>query len=156
MPDRNTPEAQLIRRQEQSARPHQPLPDLAWPASQFHDPTRTPKVRVPRSPSRTSVLTARAATHATPMTPAPPSHPGTLTSQRLKVTTTLDVAELLAVAAPEGKPRTTLRIRLPDRTLTADIAAKSLRKAQTAIRNADKNNIVLVLQGLLAAVRIRA
>jgi hypothetical protein len=34
------------------------------------------------------------------------------------------------------KARISLRIRLPERTLTADIAAKSLRKAQTAIRDA--------------------
>jgi hypothetical protein len=44
-----------------------------------------------------------------------------------------------------------LRIRLPGRTLTADIAAKSLRKAQTAIRDAGADNIVLVLQGHLIA-----
>jgi hypothetical protein len=35
-----------------------------------------------------------------------------------------------------------LRIRLPDRTITAEIAAKSLRKAQTAIREAGADNIV--------------
>ena len=37
---------------------------------------------------------------------------------------------------PDGKPRVILRIRLPDRKLSADIAAKSLRKAQEAIREA--------------------
>ena len=75
----------------------------------------------------------------------------TLTAQRLKVTTVLDTTELLAVTAPDGKPRITLRIRLPERTLTADIAAKSLRKAQTAIRDAGADDIALVLQGRLAA-----
>jgi hypothetical protein len=40
-----------------------------------------------------------------------------------------------------------LRIRLPERTITAEIAAKSLRKAQTAIRDAAVDNIALVLQG---------
>jgi hypothetical protein len=46
-----------------------------------------------------------------------------------------------------------LRIRLPDHTLTAEIAANSLRKAQMAIREAgaDNNNVTLVLQGHLAA-----
>jgi hypothetical protein len=38
----------------------------------------------------------------------PPPRPGTLTAQRLKVTTVLDATELLAVTAPEGKPRITL------------------------------------------------
>ena len=43
-----------------------------------------------------------------------------------------------------------MRIRLPHRTITAEIAAKSLRKAQTAIREAGADNIALVLQGHLA------
>jgi hypothetical protein len=73
----------------------------------------------------------------------------TLTAARLKATTKLDGSELLT--APEGKPRITLRIRLPDRTVSADIAAKSLRKAQTAIREAGADNIALVLQGRLIA-----
>ena len=77
--------------------------------------------------------------------------PGTLTAARPKVTTTLNSNELLAVPAPEGKPRITLRIRLPDHTVIADIAAKSLRKAQAAIRDAGADNIVLVLQGRLIA-----
>jgi len=45
----------------------------------------------------------------------------------------------------------TLRVHLPDRAVTADIAAKSLRRAQTAIREACGDNIVLLLQGRLAA-----
>jgi hypothetical protein len=44
-----------------------------------------------------------------------------------------------------------LRIRLPDRTVTAEIATKSLRKAQTAIRDAGADNIALLLQGRLVA-----
>jgi hypothetical protein len=41
-----------------------------------------------------------------------------------------------AIPVEDGKPRVRLRIRLPDRKLTADIAAKSLRMAQAAIREA--------------------
>ena len=74
-----------------------------------------------------------------------------LAATSLKVSTTIAPAELLAVPAPEGKPRLTLRVRLPDRTVTADIAAKSLRRAQTAIREAGGDNIVLLLQGRLGA-----
>ena len=44
-----------------------------------------------------------------------------------------------------------MHIRLPGRTIAAEIAAKSLRKAQTAIREAGAGNIVLVLQGRLIA-----
>jgi hypothetical protein len=80
-----------------------------------------------------------------------PPRPGTLTAARLKVTTTLNADELLAVPGPESKPRITLRIRLPDRTVTAEIAAKSLRKAQAVIRDAGADNIVLLLQGRLVA-----
>jgi hypothetical protein len=91
--------------------------------------------------------------------PAPPRHgtmpprprPGTLTAGRLKVTLTLNATELLAITAPEGKPRIPLRIRLPDRTIAAEIAAKSLRKAQTAIRETGADNIALVVQGHLVA-----
>jgi len=57
----------------------------------------------------------------------------------------------LSISPPERKPRVRLRIRLPDHTLTAEIAAKSLRKAQKAIREASANNIVLVLEGRLIA-----
>jgi hypothetical protein len=56
---------------------------------------------------------------------------GTLTAARLKVTTRLNARDQ-ALTAPEGKPRVTLRIRLPDRIVTSEIAAKSLGKAQTA------------------------
>ena len=79
--------------------------------------------------------------------------PGTLTASRLKITVILNAAELSAVRAPPtdgaDKQRITLRIRLPDRTITAEIAAKSLRKAQTAIREAGADAILLLLQGQL-------
>lgn len=54
-----------------------------------------------------------------------------------------------AALGPHGKPRVRLRIRLLDRTLVAHIAAKSLRKAQAAIRKAGADNVVLMLQGCL-------
>jgi hypothetical protein len=69
-----------------------------------------------------------------PADPADPAafaaRPRTLTASRLRVPTTLDPAELPAIAAPEGKPRVGLRIRLPDRTVTAEIAAKSLQQSE--------------------------
>src|SRR5262249_24692176 len=64
---------------------------------------------------------------------SPPRSPGALTaSVRL---------------APDSKPRVTLRIRLPDRTVSSEIAAKSLRKAQIAIHEAGAVNLDLVQQG---------
>jgi hypothetical protein len=75
-----------------------------------------------------------------PVDPAHPAaaaaHPRTLTAAPLKVTTTLDATELPAITVREGKPRVGPRIRLPDRAATAGIAAKSLRRARTAIRQA--------------------
>jgi hypothetical protein len=73
----------------------------------------------------------------------------TLTAKRRKVTLVLDANGLLAVPAADGKARATLRIGLPDRKLTADIAAKSLRKAQAAIREAGAAAVTLILQGCL-------
>jgi glutamate synthase domain-containing protein 3 len=77
--------------------------------------------------------------------------PGTLSAKRVKVTVVLDANELLAVPAPEGKPRVTLRVAIEqaNRIITADIAAKSLRRAQKAIREAGTDNIVVTLQGVL-------
>ena len=90
--------------------------------------------------------------------PADPAHPApavarprTLTASRLRVPTTLDATELPAITAPEGKPRVGLRIRLPDRTVTAEIAAKSLRKAQTGVREGGADYDAFVLQGRLGA-----
>jgi hypothetical protein len=51
--------------------------------------------------------------------------------------------------SPEGKPRVSSRIRLPDLTVRAEIAAKSLLKARTAILEAGTDNIALVPQGRL-------
>jgi hypothetical protein len=82
--------------------------------------------------------------------------PGTLTAARLKVTTILNAAELNAVKSPKDKPRITLRIRSPDHTITAEIAAKSLRKAQTAICEAGADNIAHVPQERLTAAEAEA
>jgi len=138
MPDRNTPEALLIRREQEAARPHQPPPQHRWPASTFHNPHHTPAVRVPERPAQQ-------------VTAGSVRMPGTLNAKRLKVTTTINAAELHAVTAPDGKPRIILTIRLPDRAVRAEIAAKSLRKAQTAIREHGADHVTLVLQGNLVA-----
>jgi hypothetical protein len=90
---------------------------------------------------------------------APPPRPSevalpprpTLTAQPLKVTLVLEADELAAIPVEDGRPRVRLRIRLPDRKLSVDIAAKSLRKAQAAIRKAGADAIALVLQGCLVA-----
>jgi hypothetical protein len=74
-----------------------------------------------------------------------------LTSNKLKCTLVLKSEELLSVPAPDGKPRVVLRIKLPDRMLSADIAAKSLRRAQTTIRELGADGVAVILQGTLVA-----
>jgi hypothetical protein len=73
-----------------------------------------------------------------------------LSATKLKVTLVLKPAELLAVPTPEGQARVVLQIKLPDRTVKADIATKSLRRAQAAIREAGADNVAIILQGTLA------
>lgn len=77
--------------------------------------------------------------------------PGRITATRLKVSMLLNPSELVSLAAPEGKPRVVIRVTLPGRTVTADVAAKSLRKVQAAIRETGADNVVIVLQGHLVA-----
>ena len=137
MPSYRDPETLLIRRQEdEAARQRRPPLQQRWPSS-----PRAPAPGMRRPPPL-----ARSREQSPPSRP-----PGTLTAARLRVGTILNATELLAIVAPEGKPRITLRIRLPDRTITAEIASKSLRKAQTAIREAGADSIAPVLEGRLVA-----
>ena len=140
------PETLLIRKQEdEAARKRQPQHWTGWPSSPRAAASaagrQTRYARSLRPPPLNS-----AGREKSPLRP-----PGALSAKRMKVTVVLDANELLAVPAPEGKPRVVLRIGLPDRTVTADIAAKSLGKAQAAIHEAGADNVALVLQGRLAA-----
>jgi hypothetical protein len=148
MPEKNTPESLLIRDQELRARPSKPPPDRRWPASQFHDPTRAPQVRVPpHKPIPMPSLTA-----ARPGLQPPPTQPTLTARGALKVSVVLDPASLLGPEVPNGRPRLVLGIRLADaRTLTADLSAKSVRRAMVAIRARGADAIIAILQGHLVA-----
>jgi hypothetical protein len=74
-----------------------------------------------------------------------------LTANQLKITVVLRPEELLTIPAPDGTPRIVLKIKLPDRTISADIASKSLRRAQTTIRDLGNENVACLLQGNLIA-----
>jgi hypothetical protein len=140
MPDYRGPETLLIRRQEgEAARKRRELL-RRW--------------RPPPKPIRNRAETAMGAGSGS--APAATSLcrlslPGTLIAKKLKATVVLDAAELLVVPAPECKPRVTLRINLPGRFVTAELAAQSLRTAQRAIREAGADYVALVLQGHLTA-----
>jgi hypothetical protein len=80
----------------------------------------------------------------------------TLTGRTLKVSTLLDPKELLAVSLPEGVPRCILYIHFEDRglALTADVAAKAVRKAKAMIEEHGIDNVTALLQGKLAGLAI--
>jgi hypothetical protein len=144
MPNTLDPETLLIRRQEaEAARRRRPPLQHRPPSPRALAPSR---VRVAPPP----LLSLGQET------PLSLQLPGTLTASRLKVTVVLNAAELSTVSAPQDQQRITLRIRLADRTITAEIAAKSLRKAQNAIREAGADAIVLMLQGRLVAADVIA
>ena len=74
----------------------------------------------------------------------------TLTTRALKCTILLEPAELEGLALVDGHPRVQLNIRTADgRTVTADVAAKAVRKAQAVIAEHGVAGIAALLQGKL-------
>jgi hypothetical protein len=74
-----------------------------------------------------------------------------LTARTLKVTLVLDPNEILALLVPDGQPRCLVRVTVAGRTLTADLNAKSVRKAIATIRASGPDAVVAILQGKLDA-----
>jgi hypothetical protein len=77
--------------------------------------------------------------------------PAHLTARSLKCTLVLDPAELALLEVPDGQPRQTLRVKVPDRRVMADIAAKSVRKAKATIAEHGVQAVAVVSQGKLGA-----
>jgi hypothetical protein len=72
-----------------------------------------------------------------------------ITAKNLKVTVVLDPSELAALTVPDGQPRFPLVIRLPDRTVSADLNPKSVRKAISTINAAGPDGVAVIIQGKL-------
>jgi hypothetical protein len=72
----------------------------------------------------------------------------------LKVVAVLHAAELLDIEVPDGTPRFVLTIRLPDRTVTADLAAKSARRAIAMVREHGTEAVAAIVQGRLSGNQI--
>ena len=72
-----------------------------------------------------------------------------LNARALKCTIVLDPAEVAQLVAPDGKPRTVIAIRLPDRRVSADLNAKSVRKAVAAISEHGPDGVAVIIQGKL-------
>ena len=93
-----------------------------------------------------------------------------LTTRALKCSVLLDPAEIQSLVMVDGQPRVSLHVRTADgsRTVTADIAAKAVRKAQAVIAEHGTDGVAALLQGklgtgdvlleagLVAQVKVRA
>jgi len=72
-----------------------------------------------------------------------------LTARALKATLVLDASAVAGIKVPDGTPKVTLRISLPDRTITAPVNSKSLRKVLATIAANGPENVAVVLSGKL-------
>jgi hypothetical protein len=88
--------------------------------------------------------------HVAPSQPEKPKV-NTLIAKSIKCTLVLSAAEILSIAVPEGQPRCSVRIAVAGRTVTADLNAKSVRRAIANIRQAGPDNVACILQGRLDA-----
>ena len=73
-----------------------------------------------------------------------------LNARALKCTIVLDPAEAAQIVAADGKPRVVIDIRLPDRRVSVDLNAKSVRKVLAAISEQGPDGVAVVIQGKLA------
>jgi hypothetical protein len=72
-----------------------------------------------------------------------------LNARALKCTIVLDPAEVAQIVAHDGKPRVVIDIRLPDRRMSADLNAKSVRKAVATISEHGPDGVAVIIQGKL-------
>jgi hypothetical protein len=74
-------------------------------------------------------------------------------AKKLKVTLVLESAPFVQMGVPpdSAPPRTTITVNVSGRTVTADIATKSVRKAVKQLLEHGAQNVTLILQGALAA-----
>jgi ribosomal protein S3 len=76
-----------------------------------------------------------------------PTH--VLSARALKCTVVLDPAEVAELEAPDGQPRVAIDIRLPDRRVSAELNAKSVRRAIAAISEHGPDGVAVIVQGKL-------
>jgi hypothetical protein len=72
-----------------------------------------------------------------------------LIARSLKATLVLEPAQLTELVVRDGVPRVELRIEVDGRTVSTDVAAKSVRKALAAIREHGADGVMAILQGKL-------
>jgi hypothetical protein len=72
-----------------------------------------------------------------------------LNARAIKCTVVLDPTEVVQIVVPDGKPRTVIAIRLPDRRVSVDLNAKSVRKAVATISEHGPDGVAVIIQGKL-------
>lgn len=70
-------------------------------------------------------------------------------ARSLKVTAMLDAAALVGVVVPNGVSKVTLCVSTPGRSVTAEVNAKSLRRAVATIAEAGPDGVAVLLTGKL-------
>jgi hypothetical protein len=77
----------------------------------------------------------------------------TTTARKLKVTMMIDAAPFAALrAVPDSaSSRTELTVAVAGRTITADLATKSVRKAVKTLTENGADKVVLIIQGVLSS-----
>jgi hypothetical protein len=73
-------------------------------------------------------------------------------AKKLKLTLALESAPFVKMGVPPDNvpPRTIVAVNVGGRTVTADIATKSIRKAVKQLLEHREQNVTLILQGALA------
>jgi hypothetical protein len=75
----------------------------------------------------------------------------TTTARKLKVSLVIDAAPFAALRIPDDVPRVEVTVTVGGRTVSADLATKSVKKAVKALADHGVDGVVLVLQGALSA-----
>ena len=79
----------------------------------------------------------------------------TTTARKLKVTMVLDPAPFAGRRFPDdAPPRIEVTVTVGGRTVTADLATKSVRKAAKALAEHGVDGVALVLQGALTSSNV--
>jgi hypothetical protein len=65
------------------------------------------------------------------------------------VTVVLDPAEVALIVVPDGRPRVAIDIQLPDRRVSVDLNAKSVRRALATISEHGLDGVAVIIQGKL-------
>jgi hypothetical protein len=79
-----------------------------------------------------------------------------LESRALKASVVLDPAVLAEVVVPNGLAKVTLHVAVPEKTIIAEVNAKTLRRTIATIIAAGPDAVAVVLQGRLESGNVLA